>query len=124
MLLQRSLQRTAAIERNARGDAEVGEALAPDTESECVFESLKTGQKAVLLDHDAGAGSRSAGLLKVAHELLHIDRAPGVDAPDTNVRIDHHHGFDVRGQTLQQAADGPRLAPVDSVVEASPAGLP
>src|SRR6185437_1352726 len=93
-------------------------------ESQRVLERLETRQKSVRLDHDARTRRRGTGLLKVAHELLQIDRAAGVETADANIRIDHQHGIDMRRQALQQSAYRPRLAPVAAVVEASPPCLP
>ena len=40
-------------------------------------------------------------------------RAAFVETPDADVRIDHHDGFDMRGQPLEQAAQRAGLAAID-----------
>ena len=123
MFAERKRQRTATIKRHARSDAKIGETLTPDTKRQRVLEGLKSRQKSVGLDHDPWTGRGGTGLLEVADELIQIDRAAIVQPANADVRIDHHHGFDVSWQTLEQAAQGAGLAPVDAVVKTSPAGL-
>src|SRR3981081_851924 len=121
MLVERAHQHTSFVEGYAaRGDAEVPETLASDSKGERIFEGLEAGEEAIGLDHDPRAGRDRAGLLEIADELLHIDGAAFVQAPDTDVRIDHHHRLDVHRQALEQAADGTRLAAVDAVIETTP----
>jgi hypothetical protein len=48
---------------------------------------------------------------------------PSLQSADANVGIDHHDGFDVTRNALQQAADRAGLAPVDAVVETAPSRL-
>jgi hypothetical protein len=62
-------------------------------------------------------------LLEVADESSQIDRAAVPQSPDTDVRIDHHDGLDMAGNTLQQAANGAGFSAVDAVVETAPSGL-
>src|SRR5260370_37100385 len=110
MFSERTCQCAAPIKGYAGGDAEVCEALTPDTERQRVLEGLESRQKPVGLDHDPRAGRGCAGLLEVADALIHID-APAIVKPAYAAgRIDHHDGFDMLRQTLQQPAQGAVLA--------------
>src|ERR1700704_4619667 len=125
MLVQGARQRAAFVERDTAGsDTEVTETLAADSKRERVFKRLEAGQEAIRLDHDARTRRRGAGLLEGADELLHIDRAAFIQAPDAHVRIDHHHRLNVGWQALEEPADGARLATVDAVVKTTPARQP
>ncbi len=123
VLPQGARQGIAAVERDAGGDAEVGQALPSDAECQRVLERLEARQKAVGLDHHARAGRGGARLLKLADELLEIDLAAGSGLENADVRIDHQHGLDVLRQRLEQAPQCGGLAAVDAVIEAAPAGL-
>src|SRR3979409_1513317 len=113
MLVERAHQHTSFVEGYAaRGDAEVPETLASDSKGERIFERLEAGEEDSGLDHDPRAGRDRAGLLEIADELLHIDAAAFVQAPDADVRIDHHHRLDVRREALEQPANGRPLAGV------------
>src|SRR6202008_671725 len=98
-------------------DTEVAQALAADAKRQRIFKRLEAGEEAVRLDRDPRAGGRGTGLLEVADELLDVDRAAFIQAENPHVGIDHHHGFNVDGNALQQAADGARLAAVDAVIK-------
>src|SRR5581483_370188 len=123
MLVQRAHERVPAVKRHAGGNAEVGEAFATHAKGERIFERLKSGEEAVGLDHDSRARGRRAGLLEVADELIDIDGAAAVQSADTDIRVDHHDGLDVRGQALEQTPDRAGLASIDAIVEAAPARL-
>ena len=109
MFGERARQRAAPVEGDARGDAEVRETLASDTESQRILKGLESSQESVRLDHDPRAGRGGAGLLKVADEPIQIDGAAFMRPTDADVRIDHHDGLDVRRQALEQAAHGARV---------------
>ncbi len=51
-------------------------------------------------------------------------RAAFVAPADADVRIDDHHGFDMRRQRFEQAPDRARLLAIHAVIENAPAGLP
>src|SRR5258708_16644070 len=84
---------------------------------------MESRKKSVRLDHGARTGRGGAGLLEVADELFHIDRAALVQPANADVRIDHHDDIDMLRQAPEQAAQGAWFAPVHAVVEASPASL-
>src|SRR5579862_3293795 len=123
MLAERARQRIATVQRNAGGNAEVGQALAAHPEGEAVLESLKARKPAIRLDHHARAGSRRARLLELGHELLEVDRAAALLAADADIRINDQYRLDEVRQTLEQALDGAGLVPVHAVIEATPARL-
>src|SRR5882724_2434107 len=123
MFAERTCQGAAPVEGHAGGDTEVCEALTPDTERQRVLEGLESRQKSVGLNHDPRTDRGGAGLLEVADELIHIDRAAIAQPAYADVRIDHHDGFDMLRQMLEQAAQGAGFAPVHTVVETSPSGL-
>src|SRR6202035_4151304 len=102
MFVESACQCTAPIKGHARGDAEVREAFAPHSKRERVLEGLKPRQKSVGLDHDPRACRGGARLLEFADETIHIDRAALVQTPYADVGIDHHDGFNMSGQTLEQ----------------------
>src|SRR5580692_9554715 len=123
MFGERAHQGAAPVERHARGDAEVRKTLTPDAEGQRVLEGLESGQESVRLDHDPRTGRCGAGLLKVADEPIQIDGAALVEPADMDVRIDHHDGFYVRRQPLEQAAQGAGLAAVEAIIDAAPSRL-
>ena len=123
MLRERALERIAAIARHAGGDAVVGQALAPDAKRERVFERLEAREEAVRLDHHARTDGGGARLLEVTDEALEIDAAAAIATADANVRIDDHHGLDVRRQAFEQSPHRAGLAAIHAVIEAAPACL-
>ncbi len=123
MLGERALERVTSIDRDAGRDAVVRKACTPDAKRQRVFIGLEACEEAIRLDHHPRTKRRGPGALEIADGALEVDGAALLARADANVRVDDHHGLDVRRERLQQTPNRARLLAIHAVIEATPAAL-